>query len=216
MDWVKTSILEEGGFHNASVQSFYGGIKEHVGQQWRTNKYLHSYCFFIILFWSCYLVRPEPDPVQVSPNARAASSFNIEPVSIRPIYRNMKCTDVDEQDNIQSIIQKINITMLKNNYTCLAAIHVGIPLNIFIMNNETFINTHLIKQGNQISKAYETSAFFPKKTPKLMTRLIPITITEKERGRGTFPDASDAHCIMHMMEQMNGVNIYDDGDDDAK
>lgn len=96
---------------------------------------------------------------------------------------------------------------------CLAAVHLGVPVRMMRVGTETLVNPSLVRQGSTISKAYETSAFYPERPSKLVHRFIPVTLRyEDDDGRPqekTF-EGGDAHCVLHMLAQFEGRSIYDE------
>jgi peptide deformylase len=100
--------------------------------------------------------------------------------------------------------------MAERGYTCLAAIHIGIPLRIAVVGEEVLINPTIEHQGSSISRAYETSAFFPEREPVMVTRFTPVTLKFRDLGGErveTFRGVH-AHCALHMLNQFEARGIY--------
>ena len=128
-------------------------------------------------------------------------------------YVSLLSQPVQKQSHYLEVCVETMIKFAKENeYECLAAIHVGIPLKILLLEGKIYFNPKIMKQGSDISKAYETSAFFPEREALEVTRFLPITVeflnTNFSLHQATFNGVS-AHCVLHIINQFEGRNIYD-------
>ena len=156
MDWIK---LEEGR------RVITEAVIRH--KETRLFKFYVLYISWILLL---YLIRP---PSTLSSPSLSSLTLTNQTLTM---YSNTVSTDVSKIDEyVQSVLTKIHETKVEQNYYCLSAIHVGVPLRIMVIGKEEYMNPTLIKVGKKISKAYESSAFFPEKNPKEMTRFLPVT-----------------------------------------
>jgi len=176
---------------------------------WKRNMYVRAYICFIGWFFILFTLRPA-----IVPEKRILiETPHVEDHST--VYSHMKSNKVQHIDDyIKQTIEKIQTTMEEKEYKCLAAIHVGIPMAIVQVDTDTFINPNIVLQGSSVSKAYETSAFYPEREAVLMTRFVPVELEgldiEGKKVKKTFNKAM-AHCVLHMMNQLEGRNIYDNG-----
>jgi hypothetical protein len=88
-------------------------------------------------------------------------------------------------------------------------VHLGQPLRIFTIADKVFINPVLLSTGNILSKALESSPFYPDTKPVKMKRYIPVTIrngSDDAGQRHTYHDTAKAHCVLAMLEQLDGEN----------
>ena len=116
------------------------------------------------------------------------------------------------------MVATLKRTAAKYNYTCLAAVHVGIPVRVGLARNATWImvNPVATEIGSRVSRAYETSAFYPGRQPVRKTRFYPVTVKAgtvrapmDRRADTEVTDRGDAHCVLHLLDQFEGMTPYD-------
>ena len=193
--------LEEGGIERATLDTLLTVVREWWKQNWRTSRVVHTYFLFACLYLFTLSIRPtHVVEVRIRP----------QPSAIAPLYHSMPSTRVLRKDaHYETTLDDMAFVMAEHNYTCLAAIHVGVPLNVFMLMDEVFINAKIHSQGTIISKAREQSAFFPLKRDVVVTRYIPVTIAYDKGLLYSSRNAAEAHCILHMIDQMDGRTIFD-------
>ena len=95
--------------------------------------------------------------------------------------------------------------LMRSEEQCIAAVHVGVPVRQMRIGETTLTNPHILRQGSKISKAYETSLFYPERPPKLVHRFPPVTVrSETPEGETveTTYEGGEGHCVLHMMNQV--------------
>jgi len=194
--------IEEGGLEQATLNTLLVVVREWWKQNWRTSRIVHSYA----LFMCAYIVVMSIRPPLLTPAPRVRGS----PDSLAPLYHSMVATRVQQRDaHFKDTVDDINFVMTEKNFTCLSAIHVGVPLHVFQMHDNVFINAKIHDQGSIISKGRESSAFFPLRHDVLVTRYIPVTISYDNGLLYSSRTPAEAHCILHMLDQLSGISIYD-------
>jgi peptide deformylase len=111
---------------------------------------------------------------------------------------------------VNDTLKHLEQVRVQYNYTCLAAIHIGIPIRVFSLHGVFFINPRLQSHGQAISKARESSAFWPQRPPVIVTRYLPVTISS-DHHEGVYMSRTsvEGHCILHILDQMRGTSMYD-------
>ena len=128
------------------------------------------------------------------------------PLDFALMYKSIKSAPVDkEDDSVQFIIKEMKATAAEYNYRCLAAIHIGYPLRILLVDDDEngeniLINPTLVagEGGHKLSRAKEFSAFGG--PPVIKTRQMPVTVRDDE-GYHIFNSRESVHCIFHVIEQ---------------
>ena len=184
MDWNQ---LEEGRRR----------LKEVVNQN-KDRTIVKWYLVYLTYMMMVYVMRPEL-PLETV----------VEVVETREIYSTMISQKVEDEEEkyIQQTIDQMNLKKEKEGVQCLAAIHIGIPLQIIQIGETVYINPKKLGQGKKISQAYESSLFFPNREPKKMLRYLPIHI-ETEKG-DEFLNGWRGHCMINLLDQMEGKTIYE-------
>ena len=201
--------MEEG-----NIQEFKEKVNRFIKKKWKV-KYTpiyHIYGFYFVCYAILFLLRPgahldTDEPIALINAAKTA-------IDHTGIYAHIKSRPVDHiDDHIREISVSLLKSIQKNDYECLAAIHLSIPMRMIQTNTMTLLNPSIESQGSETSQAYETSAFYPNREPILMTRFVPVVFSYQtmEGVEGLFKpkDVSMTHCLLHMLNQLDGVNIYD-------
>lgn len=171
------------------------------------RSYCVVYCLTLLLVWARGGVtmspNPHPQPKFTPPRPENLSSVYIH-VKSQPV-REITASTLDTIDALRSVVAL-------EGYVCLAAVHLGTPARIVVGAGRVFINPTLVDQGSTLSKARESSAFYPKRPPVLMTRFVPVTIAYMDEHSTALKASFDgpmAHCILHTMDQFEGRSIYE-------
>ena len=171
---------------------------------------------FLFKVYACYLsyflcvVLVRHPPIETS----AAAPRRIAPISSNALlFSSMVARPSSPLDPRRiETLELLQRAMKEQNYTCLSAIHLGIPVRILRLNTTIMINPTILSQGPEVSKAHETSAFFPEREAMFITRFIPVLVefsTPQEEIKRSRLIGADAHCVLHMINQFRGRTIYD-------
>jgi peptide deformylase len=199
--------MEEG-----NMRKFTEKVNIFIKKKWRARytPYLRVYLLYFFGYLFFFAFRPSPSIHLDIPLVNAAKTA----VDHTGIYAHIKSRPIDHiDDHIREISESLQHVIQKHDYECLAAIHISIPMRLIQTKSITLLNPSIVSQGSETSQAYETSAFFPNRPPVLMTRFVPVVLSYQNMdGVDTTlrpNNASLAHCLLHMLNQLDGENIYD-------
>ena len=205
---LQEHALEEGGVARATIRSVTSAAREY-GRTVPRRTYL---CYAVGSAWllGVFFTRPmsfeppSPPPVVDNPAALAPVYGRFKAIAVAP---NMAIDD----EYIVGILSRIGATMSKYNYTCLSATHIGVPIQLAIVNTTVLVNPRLGASGTRVSVGHETSAFYPTRPPKRTTRFVPATVFTRDRETPhVFGRRLDVHCVLHLLDQMDGLSPYDE------
>ena len=131
------------------------------------------------------------------------------------LYRHVPSTAVSLQTpsvraHVRTVVATLYAQMRRHNFTCMAAVHIGEPIQVMVVApNTTLINPVAVRTGSQLSKALETSLFYPKRPPKRVKRYVPVTV-HNTSGTDTVFRGMRAHCLLNLLDEFTGTTIYDD------
>ena len=201
--WKKWEALEEGKLPEMTQKA-----RVYLMKEWKRSMFMKSYTVYLLLFIVIVNIRPSIPLEKVS-------LFQTEKSAIdhTGVYVHMKSRTVDHIDqHIREVAERLKEVATDKKYVCLASIHLGIPMRIVYMG-VPMINPTIQSQGTKTTQAYETSAFFPSRKAILVTRFTPVTISYldlKGNKQSYIPkEPQDMHCMLHMISQLDGLNIYD-------
>jgi len=201
--WGETlSQLEEGKYKTFVKQcTTYYRLRHHPAARW--------YCLYLAWFAALVSLRPQrPTTGGLSRGAPVRIGDHAQ------VYASMVSKEVDTAENalVAETSQRLIYAMEEQHFECLAAVHLGVPIQLIRLTNATLLNPSIIEHGTTLSKAYETSAFFPERKAILVTRFVPIVV-EYLSLAGTLEEvtlySTQAHCVLHLMNQFAGRTIYD-------
>tara|TARA_B100001123_G_scaffold393232_1_gene473066 strand:- start:141 stop:746 length:606 start_codon:yes stop_codon:yes gene_type:complete len=158
-----------------------------------------------VIVWAAVLivVAARPQPVVPPPPV-------VRPSDLAALYAHMPSAPVDASTDLSTVWATMRRTMRELNVTCLAAVHVGFPLRAVIVGGNTqLVNPARISGvgGETVSAGYETSVFYPDLPPVRMLREVPVAVRH-DGGQHVFDDREAAHCVHHMLDQIDGVTVY--------
>ena len=201
--WDQTLRHLEEGRYEGLVKKCHGyyQLRHHPAVRW--------YALYLVWFVALLSLRPAatedvqaPLPVAVLPIGDHAA-----------VYSSMVSKRVDDVNSfVVETSQRLGRAMQAQHFECLAAVHIGVPIQVLRLANTTLVNPIVTEHGTTLSKAYETSAFYPERAAVLVSRFVPVTLASldleglprEEAFHGT-----DAHCVLHLLNQFAGRTIYD-------
>jgi peptide deformylase len=227
---LREHALEEGGVGRATLQSFARAAREwgrHAGPAHRRR----ATCYAATLAWLAVCVAARPGGVVAGAAAAGAGTPPAppppappqDPAELAAVYGRLRATPVapgvaDDDPLVTRVVARVRAAMRAFNYSCLCATHIGIPVQVAVVGNDTvLVNPRRGPPGAKVSTALETSAFYPKRRPKRMTRFLPATVFVRDQDQDddaprVFANRAEAHCVQHLLDQMlDGLSPYDIG-----
>lgn len=191
--WIpRLSQLEEGNV---------GSILQHMNLSRYTSSVLFR-AYVISAAWWLLIVVVRPMPVLELP---------LEPLSVATSesFHHVVSNPVPND----KVRRSTHARLMRSEEECIAAVHLGLPVQQMRVGNMTLTNPVVVRQGSHISKAYETSLFYPERPSKLIHRYLPVTVRfyniEGDHVEETY-DGKDGHCVLHMLNQFRGRSIYEE------
>ena len=239
---VRAYTLEEG--HRATARTVGSALIDYAHEHWPIKTYACAWTCLALAVWvrdatggldmasSASASAPAPPPPPPPPPPPIPN-----PAELAGLYAHMPSTwyhptddwasmrRVDGEDTdrrrlpttLDALVDVLRRTSARYNYTCLAAVHVGVPVRVAWVHNGSwiFINPVAVTVGSRVSRAYETSAFYPGKPPVKKTRFFPVSVragtvaSPTTRTLVDVTDRGDAHCVLHLLDQFEGTTPYD-------
>ena len=139
------------------------------------------------------------------------------PAELAPLYAHMPSIAVSPDTDLTPVWRDLARQQKALNMTCLAAIHVGVPLRVAVVprvHNHTvvrLVNPVLVAGVGQgrLSAAYETSAFWPDRRAVRVERAVPVTVRDAYATEHVFETREEAHCVLHCLDAFDGRTPYD-------
>jgi len=197
MSWrrLREHSLEEGNHVTARTvgAALTDWLAEHV--PWRT--YAASWVFLVVVLSAAEYVADGSHEDVVR-----------NPVDYASLYRSVPSLPVGDDLDVAGIVRQMQATADEYDFTCLAAVHIGYPLRVALVKTPEWDTIILINPvvvagegGERVSRGEETSAFGG--VPQTVARLFPVTVRDRE-GFHLFDHREDAHCVRHLLGQMDG------------
>lgn len=110
---------------------------------------------------------------------------------------------VENLSKLKELVGHLKQTIKEHQFRCLAAIHVGSPIKVFVMNDEPFINARLVKVSEDDTfLSLEESPLQPNVLLRIKRyKKITIEYTDSYRLQVKADyEGDDALCIQHVIQ----------------
>ena len=128
----------------------------------------------------------------------------------------MTSVAVADDTDMLPVWRELRRTMDALNYTCLAAIHIGLPMRAAIVDGGADGPVQLVNPvrvagvgGDSVSTGHETSAWYPLRAPARVVRQLPVLVRDGRGLERLFEDRAEAHCVLHVLDALDGITPYD-------
>lgn len=204
MHLLKEYGLEEGGC--ATARTVVHAIADHAREHWPLRTYAMAWCAVLATVWT-------RDAVAVGPLVPAPHQAAVvgpvpvpHPSTWAAVYAHMPSSPVRPDYNVTALVTTLYRTQRRHNLSCLAAVHVGVPLRVAVVEGRwTLVNPRVVALGHRPSHARETSAFAPHRPPCRVTRFVPVTVWNAvDETTTVVRDRATAHCVLHVLDQFEG------------